>query len=143
MTAELSHYPIYVEQNVHWGEMDAFQHVNNTVYFKYFENVRIKFMEEAGIMAAMEQLKMGPILAKIDANYKIPLTYPDTIKTYLSVKSIGNSSFVVEHLVWSEKYQKIACSGEGVVVMLDYGKNTTVPMNDEIKTILKRYMVNS
>jgi len=141
MSAELNRYPIYVEQKVQWGEMDAFQHVNNTVYFKYFENVRIKFMEDAGMLAAMEQHNMGPILAKIEANFKIPVTYSDTIRTYLAVKSIGNSSFVVEHLVWSEKYQEIACTGEGVVVMLDYTNQTTVKLSDEIKAILSKYML--
>jgi acyl-CoA thioester hydrolase len=141
MSINLNQYPVYFEQKVQWGEMDAFQHVNNTVYFKYFENVRIKFMEEAGIMKSMKLHNAGPILAKIEANFKIPLVFTDTIKTYLSVKSIGNSSFVVEHIVWSEQHQKIACSGEGVVVMLDYATQTTVKLSDEMRAILGKYMV--
>ena len=34
-------YPVVIEQPLIWGDMDAYQHVNNTVYFRYFEDVRI------------------------------------------------------------------------------------------------------
>lgn len=141
MSIDLSKYPIFIEQPVQWGEMDAFQHVNNTVYFKYFESIRIKFMEDAGMLDFMKQKNIGPILAKIEANFKIPVTYPDTIKIYLRIKSIGNSSFVVEHLVWSNKLNAIACIGDGVVVMLDYSTQSTIKIDDELKAILEKYIV--
>ena len=142
MHIDLSEYPIFIEQQVQWGEMDAFQHVNNTVYFKYFENIRIKFMEEAGMLEVMKQKNIGPILAKIEANFKLPVTYPDTLKIYLRVKSIGNSSFVVEHLVWSNKLNKIACIGDGVVVMIDYNTQSTIKIDDELKGLLEKYVLS-
>ena len=42
-----------IEIPVIWGDMDAFQHVNNTVYFRYFENVRIEYFELVGINRLM------------------------------------------------------------------------------------------
>ena len=116
MTAnDLNQYPTFVEQNIQWGEMDAFQHVNNSVYFKYFENARIKFMEKLDMHNVVEGEKIGPILAKVEANFRIPLTYPGTIKTYFRVKSIGNTSFVVEHVVWSVDHNAVACIGDGIL----------------------------
>ena len=141
MSIDPSKYPIYIEQEVQWGEMDAFQHVNNTVYFKYFENIRIKFMEDAGMLDLMKQKNIGPILAKIEANFKIPVTYPDTLKIYLRIKSIGNSSFVVEHLVWSNNLNAIACVGDGVVVMLDYSTQSTIRIDDEMRILLEKYSI--
>ena len=39
-------YPLSIEQDVLWGDMDAFQHVNNAVYFRYFEDIRLNFFEK-------------------------------------------------------------------------------------------------
>ncbi|MCB0148997.1 MAG: acyl-CoA thioesterase, partial [Caldilineaceae bacterium] len=49
----LAGYPVVIEIPVAWGEMDAFQHVNNIVYFRYFESGRIAYFERAGMMNLM------------------------------------------------------------------------------------------
>ncbi len=141
MEINIDQYPIYFEQQVQWGEMDAFQHVNNSVYFKYFENARIKFMENIDILNIMEGDRIGPILAKVEANFRIPLTYPGTIRTYFRVKSIGNTSFVVEHLVWSMDHKAVACVGDGICVMMDYSTNQKVLIPDHLRTLLTKYMI--
>ena len=38
---QLENYPVVIEIPVAWGDMDAFQHVNNVAYFRYFESARI------------------------------------------------------------------------------------------------------
>jgi len=140
MTILKDKYPLFVEQAIQWGEMDAFNHVNNSVYFKYFENARIKFMAECGVMEMMKREKVGPILARIEGNFKLPLTYPDTIRTYIRVKSIGHTSFVVEHAAWSRKHDEIACIGEGVLVVLDYKTNEKIAISEQMRANLERYM---
>jgi len=67
-----------IQITVAWGEMDAFQHVNNVVYFKYFESARINYFEETGINAHMQTTGVGPILGNTQCRFKAPLTYPDT-----------------------------------------------------------------
>jgi acyl-CoA thioester hydrolase len=39
----LAGFPVIVEQAVVWGDMDSYRHVNNTVYFRYFENARLEY----------------------------------------------------------------------------------------------------
>ena len=56
----LAGYPVIIEIPVAWGEMDAFQHVNNIVYFRYFESARITYFERTGLIAYMEQTGSGP-----------------------------------------------------------------------------------
>ena len=41
-------YPVTIELPIVWGDMDAFQHVNNIVYFKHFESARISYFEKIG-----------------------------------------------------------------------------------------------
>ena len=64
---------------VQWGDMDAFQHVNNTVYFRYFENARLEYFRRPGWFEFERATGIGPILASTQARFRRPLTYPDTI----------------------------------------------------------------
>lgn len=43
-------YPIVLSQDLIWGDMDAFEHVNNTVYFRYFEDARLAYFEKLGML---------------------------------------------------------------------------------------------
>ena len=72
-------YPVTIEVPVAWGEMDAFQHVNNIVYFRYFESARIAYFDKIGIWEFMEADGVGPILASTRCSFKIPLAFPDTV----------------------------------------------------------------
>jgi len=60
--------------------MDAFKHVNNVVYFRYFEKeTRIVYSEKAGLHAFKERTGVGPILGSTNCRNKLPFTYPDTV----------------------------------------------------------------
>ena len=43
MNSPVADYPVVIETPVAWGEMDAYGHVNNIVYFRYFESARIAY----------------------------------------------------------------------------------------------------
>lgn len=125
-------YPTQVKIPIAWGDMDAFQHVNNVIYFRYFESVRIQYLEELGLMNLMKTKGLGPILANTSCQFIKPLTYPDTITVSTKVKSVGNTSFVLEFMITSEKIG-LAAKGEGVIVMFDYRNNKTVRIPDDIR----------
>ena len=59
----LSRYPVVITFPVHWGDMDAFRHVNNIHYLKYWESARIRYFERIGIFEELERSHVGPILA--------------------------------------------------------------------------------
>ena len=56
-------YPVVITIPIAWGDMDAFQHVNNTVYFKHFESARISYFEKINFLEVMNKTGIGPILA--------------------------------------------------------------------------------
>jgi len=109
--------------------MDAMNHVNNIVYFRYFESARIAYFEKAGMFSYMTETGIGPILATISCKFEIPLSYPDKVLIGAKVGSIEDDRFVMNHLVVSEKHQKVAAEGDGVIVAFNYreGKKVTVP----------------
>ncbi len=129
----LAPYPVVIEIPVAWGEMDAFQHVNNVVYIRYFESVRIAYFAKLDLFGFMQQTGVGPILASVSCKFKIPLTYPDTISAGTRVSKIQDDRFTMEYIVVSHKLGKVAAEGEGVIVSFNYREGKKAPLPDQVK----------
>ncbi len=125
---------------VRWGDMDSFQHVNNTIYFKYFETVRIKYFEEIKWMEMMGGTGIGPILAHTSCQFILPLTYPDDLYVGIRATKMGNSSIIHEYAVYSEKIG-LAAKGDGVVVCYDFNKNEKTPFPEKLRSRIKELEV--
>ena len=129
-------YPLSIEQDVLWGDMDAFQHVNNAVYFRYFEDIRLNFFEKTSVMSYMNTHKIGPILASTQCQFRAPLTYPDHIHIAArlhSTPAAGDKRFTMEYAVYSDQQDCIVAKGEGLVVYYDYSKNESCEIPDTIR----------
>jgi acyl-CoA thioester hydrolase len=133
MNELLAHCPVVIDIPVAWGEMDAFQHVNNIVYLRYFESARIAYFERLKLMEFMNQTGIGPILASVQCKFKIPLTYPDTVSVGTRISKVEPDRFVMEYWIVSHKHQKIAAEGEGVIVSFNYQESKKAPLPEEIK----------
>ncbi len=137
MTNPLEHCPVIIEIPVAWGEMDAYGHVNNIVYLRYFESARIAYFMKLGLTEYREQTGIGPILATIQCRFRIPLTFPDTVRAGARISKIERDRFAIEHYVFSQNHQKIAAEGAGIVVSYDYRANTKAPLPMEIVERIK------
>jgi len=122
-------YPFNIEGVVEWEDMDAFQHVNNKVYFKYFEKIRIEFFEAKGLLELMTDKQLGPILASTQCRFKLPLTYPDQIVIGTYLTDFGSDRFLMNYAVYSLQHNKVAAEGDGAIVCYDYkeGKKASIP----------------
>ncbi len=129
----ISAYPVVIEIPIAWGDMDAFQHVNNIVYFKHFESARILYFEKIDFLEVMNRTGIGPILASTQCRYKIPLTYPDHVTVGAKVDTIEKDRFIMKYVVISQKLKKIAALGEGVLVTFDYQNNKKAFIPNEIR----------
>jgi acyl-CoA thioester hydrolase len=70
MKDTISDYPVIIEIPIAWGDMDAFQHVNNTVYFKHFESARIAYFEKINFLEVMNETDIGPFWRPLNAGLK-------------------------------------------------------------------------
>ena len=126
-------YPVVIEIPVVWGEMDAFQHVNNVVYFRYFESARIAYFGKLDVMDLMNRTGIGPILASTSCRFRAPLTYPDTVLIGAKVTNIEQDRFMMNYLVVSTRLQKVAAEGDGLIVAFNYRENKKAIIPDELK----------
>jgi acyl-CoA thioester hydrolase len=132
----LAGFPVTIDIPVAWGEMDAFGHVNNVVYFRYFETARIAYMRALG-EEFTQNSGVGPILASIGCRFKFPLTFPDTVRVGVRVTEMGADRFTALHRVVSLRHQRIAAEGEGVVVSYDYATGKKAPLPDALRRAIE------
>ncbi|NUQ37150.1 MAG: acyl-CoA thioesterase [Caldilineales bacterium] len=138
MTDLLAAYPVIYETDVAWGEMDAFQHVNNIIYFRYFESARLHYFQQTPLLAEMEVTGVGPILHSIHCRYRFPLTFPDRVRVGVRVTEMAEDRITVHHRAVSARHNRIAAEGEGVVVMFDYRRNHKAALSPTLRAAIQR-----
>jgi acyl-CoA thioester hydrolase len=129
----LSRFPVVIEIPVAWGEMDAMQHVNNIVYFRYIESVRMAYFERLGLLDRLSETGIGPILAWTSCRFRRALTYPDTVSVGTRVTKIEADRFTMETLIVSHAMSDVAAESEGIVVTFNYREQKKVAIPDEIR----------
>lgn len=112
---KLTDYPVIYEQNVAWGDMDAFGHVNNVIYYRYIESARICYLDVLNIF----KLDINTVVASSQCKYLKPVFYPDQLKIGVRVEEIRNSAFRMNYLIWSSVQQQNVALGEAVIVCVD------------------------
>ena len=90
--ALLADFPVVIRFPVHWGDQDAFGHVNNTVPHRWFESARIALFGRIGLLDLRKEQHIGPILAAVSCDYRRQINFPDTVQVGIRVARIGRSS---------------------------------------------------
>jgi acyl-CoA thioester hydrolase len=125
-------YPVATEIKVKWGEMDAWQHLNNTVYIRYIEDGRMDLFEKISMSSDMKNLVVGPILAAIQCDYLAPVTYPDTLTVFSKAQQTSSKKVAFEHALWSEKSQCVVAKGTALVVYYDFKRLKSCEIPTEV-----------
>ena len=126
-------WPVVIQLPVVWGEMDSYRHVNNVVYFRYFESARLEYFRRLDWFEFERATGIGPILAVTQARFRKPLTYPDTISVTARVSSVADDRFTIEHVIVSHQLRAVATEGQGTVVTFHYAQGKKVPVPEELR----------
>ena len=133
MSEQLKDYTIVEEIPVRWGDMDARGHVNNTLYYRYFESTRISLFQKLDIYEEPTEVRVGPILSFQSCYYKAPLVYPDILFVGAKITDIEGSKIIIKHLLYSKKLDRIAAEGEAHIIWYDYDNKKKVIISDDLK----------
>ncbi|WP_352336308.1 acyl-CoA thioesterase [Psychrobacter sp. 16-MNA-CIBAN-0192] len=129
----LAQYPVIHQQPIHWGEMDAFSHLNNVVYYRYAESARIAYLQALGMFDG----NMVTVLAASSCQYLRPVTYPDTLLLGVRCQRLGTTSIVIEYSYYSCAQQAIVATADAVVVRLDSQGEKKVPWTTDERSRLQ------
>lgn len=119
------------EMPLRWGDMDAFGHVNNTLYFRYFEEARFLWMQAAGLPLKSDSY---PVVVTIGCTFLRPLFYPDNLRLELYLAEPGRSSFMVNYKIYSSSDPSTPCTeGYSKVVWVSAADGKSVPLPDTVR----------
>ena len=127
----LSNYPIHVELQTRWRDLDAFGHVNNAVFATYIETAR-------GILFKRWNLPFNGagqslIVASITIDYHQQLKHPSDIIVGQKISRIGTSSFDIESSIFNRtNTSESVASAKVTVVCFDFDQQKSVPVFEQI-----------
>lgn len=131
-------FAVVVEIPVQWGEMDSYRHVNNTVFFRYFEAARIVYLDRIGFRDENDNGGVGPILASTEARFRRPLVYPDTVRVGTRVTRLDEDRFTMEYRLVSTKTGEWSADGGGLLVSYDYNSMRKAPLPEAVREAIRR-----
>jgi len=129
--------PVHREEiDIRWGDMDALGHVNNTVYFRYCESVRVNWL--ASIGHGIEEGPIGPVVVNASCTFLAPIVYPERIVIEMFVSNPGRSSFDT----WYEirpagRPEPLYTEGASRVVWVDHRAGKSVPLPEDVRALLE------
>jgi acyl-CoA thioester hydrolase len=119
---------------VRWRDLDAYNHVNNSVYLTYLEEARLRWLSQAQVDWAGAD--SGPVAAALQMNYRQPITWPGTLRVEKYLVKLGNSSVTLGHrIVDAGDADRVFCEGEIVLVWIDKSSGRPVPLPDSLRRV--------
>ena len=121
---------------IRWGDMDAMGHVNNTLYFRYLEIVRIEWLHRAG--GAPDPMGEGPVIVNTFCNFIKQLEYPGDILAKHYVADPGRTSFnTFITLERTDEPGVIYASGGAKTVWVNFPQHKSVPLPDWLRKLVE------
>ena len=121
---------------IRWGDMDAMGHVNNTIYFRYMETVRIEWLHSVG--ATPEPSGEGVVIVNAFCNFIKQLEYPGDVLAKHYVAEPGRTSFnAYITLERTDAPGVIYASGGAKTVWVDFPKQKSAPLPDWLRKLLE------
>ncbi|MDZ7814130.1 MAG: acyl-CoA thioesterase [Ideonella sp.] len=120
---------------IRWGDMDAMGHVNNTVYFRYLEIVRVEWLRQVG--GPPDPSGEGPVIVNAFCNFLKQLEYPGDVLARHYVAQPGRSSF--DTFITLERVDQpgvIYAEGGATTVWMDFPSGKSTPMPDWLRQLV-------
>jgi acyl-CoA thioester hydrolase len=128
---------VFYPVTTRWSDNDIYGHVNNVVYYSYFDTVANRYLIEQGGL----DISDGSIVAYVvnsGCDYHAPITYPEAIDAGVRVERLGNSSVQYGIAIFRAGEQEAAAHGHFVHVFVDRESNRSVPIPDNLRAALAR-----
>ena len=120
---------------IRWGDMDAMGHVNNTIYFRYMEIVRLAWMQSIGGLP--DPRGTGPVIVNAFCSFIRQFEYPGTVLARHYVANPGRSSFdTYVTMERTDRPGEIDAEGGATCVWTDFQAQKSAPMPDWLRALL-------
>lgn len=119
---------------IRWGDMDAYGHVNNTVYFRYAEQNRVEWFEAQGLGVGTSD--EGPVIVNAACTFLLPMTYPGMVEVRMYGGQLGRSSFMTTFEMRIEGDERLYAEGHSKVVWINTATGKSAPLPDDLRRLI-------
>lgn len=116
---------------VRWRDLDAFNHVNNSIYLTYLEQARLDWL--AHVPGIWDKAHGKPVMAACQLNYRAPIHWPASVEVRLHCERLGNRSITIGHRIVDRGNERLYCDGSVTLVWIDPEAGATVPLPDVLR----------
>ena len=121
--------------SIRWGDMDAMGHVNNTVYFRYMETVRIEWMRAVG--CDPDPQGQGPVIVNAFCNFYRQLEYPGDVRVKLYVSDPGRTTFETWCTMERTDQPGVVCAeGGATTIWVDFPQQKAETLPDWMRALM-------
>jgi acyl-CoA thioester hydrolase len=125
-----------------WMDNDAYGHVNNVVYYSYFDTVVNGFLVEHGLLEIARSPVIG-VVAETGCRYFRPIAFPEAVHGGLRVAHLGRGSVRYEIGIFREDEETAAAQGHFVHVYVERATWRTTAVPAETCEALERLKVRA
>ena len=134
---QLKDYPHRLTVPTRWADNDVYGHVNNSVYYFYFDTVVNGWLVENGLLEIGKSETIG-LVVETGCSYFAPISFPDDVVAGLRVGKIGSSSVRYEIGLFRNDETSASAQGHFVHVYVDDKSRRPVPISAEMTSKLER-----
>lgn len=120
-----------------FSDVDAFGHVNNSVYFSLFDMCKTKYITE--VMGENILKKVAIVVASIRADFLAPIYFPDEIVIQTAITHVGNRSFLVSQRAINIRTKEVKCECCTIMVTYDPIAKTAIDIPDKFRAKIQKY----
>jgi acyl-CoA thioester hydrolase len=131
-----SGYTAFRSIGTRWMDNDAYGHVNNVVYYSWFDTAVNAYLIEQGVLDIHQGQTIGLVI-ETQCNYFAPLAFPQTVEAGIRVARLGESSVRYEVGLFAQGEDLTAAKGHFIHVYVDKATRRPVPLPTSLKTVLE------
>jgi len=135
--AARAHYRVFRPIGTRWMDNDVYGHVNNVVYYSWFDTAVNAYLIEKGVLDIHHGQTIGLVI-ETQCNYFAPLAFPQTIEAGLRVAHLGRSSVRYEVGLFAQGDALTAAKGHFVHVYVDRASRRPTPLPDSLRNLLEQ-----
>lgn len=132
-------YKVFYPISTRWSDNDIYGHVNNVIYYSYFDTAANRYLIEEGGLDISDGRIVGYVVNS-GCEYHAPITYPEGIEAGLRVDRMGNSSVQYGIAIFRDGIAEAAAHGHFVHVFVERAANKSVPIPTPLRTALERLL---
>jgi acyl-CoA thioester hydrolase len=135
-----SAFPYFLEITTRWNDNDPYRHVNNAVYYEYFDTVVNQYLIERGALD-LEQSSVIGLVVETQCRFFSQIAFPSKVHAGLRVAHLGNSSVRYEIGLFADDRMTASAQGHFVHVYVDRASSRPTPLTTELKRVLAPLLV--